>query len=126
MSMKRCSLLLLLVVAVPGCGDGRVTLPTAPVSGTVTYKGKPLEMGRVIFFHSSGQMAGADIGAGGAFVLTAYQGENRVAIECFKGYSRMMTEKSLIPAHYANYSTSGLKFDVAPGDNNKAEFVLKD
>lgn len=124
----------LALVAAMGCGDGRVKLPTAPVAGTVTYQGKPLGFGKIIFFHPSGQAAGSNIAADGAFKLTAYQGQNRVAIECFeadrpgstKARSRMMTDKSLIPDRYANYSTSGLTFEVKPGEDNKAEFTLKD
>lgn len=127
MRMLRCSLPLALAVAVLGCRDGKIRLPTAPVSGSVTYKGKPLSTGRIIFFHSSGQMAGADIGADGAFKLTAYQGKNSVQIECFSSYSREMTDsKSFIPLRYANYSTSELTFEVKPDENNKAEFALKD
>jgi hypothetical protein len=130
----RCLLPLMLVVAM-GCGDGRVKLPTAPVTGTVTYQGKPLASGRIIFFHTSGHATGADLAADGAFKLAAYQGKNQVAIECFapessnagsNGRTNMSHAKSLVPDRYANYSTSGLTFEVKPGENDKAEFTLKD
>ena len=122
-------------MVVLGCKGRGIALPTAPVSGKVTYHGKPLGFGRIAFIHSSGQAAGAEIAADGTFTLTAYQGNNHVAIECFdfdrpgstKTRSRMMAEnKSLIPDRYMNYGTSGLTFEVEPGKDNKAEFTLKD
>jgi hypothetical protein len=135
MSMLRHSPLLVLGVVVLGCGNSRGLPPTAPVSGTVTYKGKPLEMGRVIFFHPSGHGASAELGPSGTFKLIAYQGKNNVAVECFecdrpgskKIRSRFMDENvSLIPNRYLNYSTSGLTFEVKPGTDNKADFALTD
>lgn len=131
MTILRCSLLLLAVV-IAGCRDRGVALPTAPVTGTVIYNGKPLGFGKVIFFHPSGHPAGSNIAADGSFKMNAYTGENRVAIECYdvdrpgstKARSRMGNDKSLIPSHYANPSTSGLTFEVK-SDENKAEFVLK-
>jgi hypothetical protein len=134
MSILRYFLPLMLVAAI-GCGDGRVHLPTAPVVGTVTYQGKPLGGGRIIFFHPSGQAAGADIAANGAFELAAFQGPNQVAIECFaperlgalpEGRATLQRGKSLIPDRYTEISTSGLKFEVTPGEKNKAEFSLTD
>lgn len=135
MSVLRCSVVLILAVAALGCRHRGVGLPTAPVSGRVTYQGKPLGFGRIAFIHSSGQAAGEEIGTDGTFTLTAYQGQNHIAIECFhtdkpgstKKRPRMMHDRpiSLIPERYANYGTSGLTFDVKPGDNT-AEFTLKD
>ena len=134
MNMLRCGVLLILVLVAFGCKHRRVDLPTAPVSGRVTYQGKPLAFGRIAFIHSSGQAAGAKITADGSFTLAAFQGDNRIAIECFdydkpgstKKRSRMLDDnKSLIPDRYMNYGTSGLTFEVKP-DDNKAEFTLND
>ena len=132
MSILRCSLPVLLTVLM-GCGGGTVSLPKASVAGSVTYQGKPLHTGRIIFFHPSGQAASGDLGAGGTFNLVAFQGKNQVAVECFEqpksnlksGPRTMMATKSLIPGRYTEFGTSGLTFDVKPGEN-KAEFVLKD
>jgi hypothetical protein len=134
MSTLRRSLPLVLAVTLLGCGDGSVKLPTAPVVGKVTYQGKPLGMGRMIFFHPSGQAAAADLTPAGTFSLIAYQGKNQVGIECF-GPERpgapsgrrplLVPPKSLIPARYVEPATSGLTLDVKAG-NNEAEFVLKD
>jgi hypothetical protein len=133
MKTARCILLLALAASM-GCGDGRMKLPTASVSGTVTYRGKPLASGKIIFFHETGQAGSADISADGAFTLTAFQGKNQVAIECYAPNKQNPNSPpspgtplgpSLIPRRYIEAGTSGLEFDVKPGDN-KAEIILKD
>jgi hypothetical protein len=134
MKMTRCLLPLVLMAAL-GCGDGRVKLPSAPVTGMVSYQGKPLGMGRVIFLHPSGQAAAASLSAKGTFELVAFQGKNQVAIQCCESAQSASSAetgavgwpvKSLIPRRYAEFATSGLTFDVEHGENNKAEFTLKD
>lgn len=128
--LRRCWLLMLLVAI--GCGDGRVRLPTAGVSGTVTYQGKPLSGGRVLFYHPSGQAAAADIAADGSFKFLAFQGKNQVAVYCYQcegsivGVPPRKPVKSLIPSRYTEVASSGLTFDVKPGDDNAAQFTLKD
>ena len=127
--------LVLAVIAASGCGGRRgIDLPTASVSGKVTYQGKPLSFGRVTFFHPSGHAAGADIAADGTFALNAYQGNNGLSVECYDYLrpgsrvqrSRMGDDKSLIPLRYSVYTTSGLTCEVKPGEGNKAEFTLTD
>jgi hypothetical protein len=123
--------LLVLVVAV-GCGDGRVKLPTASVSGTVAYQGKPLPGGRILFQHSTGQAAAADLATDGSFKLLAFQGKNQVAVYCYQceglivGVPPRKPVKNLIPSRYNEPANSGLTFDVKPGEDNKAQFTLKD
>jgi hypothetical protein len=128
-----CCVLLTLAVVAVGCRHRGVDLPKAPVSGRVTYHGKPLGFGRIAFVHSSGQAAGGELADDGAFTLTAYQGPNSISVECYDyqrpgcktGPSRTGNDKSLIPERYMSYGTSGLTFEVKPNDN-KAEFTLKD
>ena len=127
--MIRCFLPLMLTVAL-GCGGDKLGLPTAPVSGTVAYRAKPLSGGRIVFFHPSGQAVGADIGVDGSFRMVAFQGKNQVAVEYYEqpnggeGGPRSLTaRKSLIPSRYAEFGTSGLMFEVKPGDNT-ADFDL--
>jgi hypothetical protein len=129
-----------ILLAALGCGDGRVKLPTAPVAGTVTLRGKPLGTGRVIFVHDSGQAAAADLAPDGSFKLTAFQGNNRVAVQCFwvkqdapsvlKGPSAKGVAKppavTSVPERYTEHTTSGLTFVVKPDKNDKAAFVLTD
>jgi hypothetical protein len=123
--------LLVLVVAI-GCGDGRVKLPTASVSGTVTYRGKPLPGGRVLFQHSTGQAAAVDIAKDGSFKLLAFQGPNQVAVFCYEcegsivGVPPRKPVKDLIPSRYNDAANSGLTFDVQSGEDNLAQFTLKD
>jgi hypothetical protein len=100
----------------------------------VIYHGKPLGFGRIALIHPSGQAAGAELGADGAFTMTAYQGVNSVSVECYDyqrpgsktGPSRMGNDKSLIPDRYLSYGTSGLVFEVKPDGDNKATFTLTD
>jgi hypothetical protein len=131
--VRLCWFLMFLVVM--GCGDGRVRLPTAAVSGTVTYQGKPLAGGRILFQHPSGQAAAVDIAADGSFKLLAFQGRNQVSVCCYQcddapgvilGVPPNKPVKSLIPARYTEAANSGLTLDVKPGEDNEAEFTLKD
>lgn len=124
----------LVLVAVMGCGDGSVKLPKSPVSGVVTYHGKPLGTGRVGFVHQSGQASSADLAADGTFKMDAFEGKNQVVVECLdpekstpnsKGRIGFPPQESLIPVRYSECSTSGLTCDVKPG-GSKVEFVLKD
>jgi hypothetical protein len=130
----RYSVVLMLAIVAFGCGHRGVDLPTATVVGRVMYRGKPLAGGRIAFIHASGQAAGGELTSDGSFRLDAYQGDNRISVECYdfdvpgstKKRSRMMeNNKSLIPDRYMNYGTSGLTFEVKP-DNNTADFTLKD
>src|SRR3954470_17468135 len=109
-----------------GCGQRK---PTAPVSGLVTYKGKPLTRGRVIFHHASGQYGFGDIGPDGRYKLEAPLGECRVAVECKEEPPPnpppgMLILKSLIPQRYEDHMSSGLKFDVKE-EENTADWKLE-
>jgi len=140
MSIMRFCLLLTLI-AMMGCGGGTVKLPKAPVSGVVTYRGKPLSTGRVCFVHQSGQASTADLAADGTFTLSAFQGRNQVVIECLapeksapgstkgrigfppQGRIGFPPQESLIPTRYSECATSGLTCEVKP-DENHVEFAL--
>jgi hypothetical protein len=102
-----------------GCGKKN---PTAPVSGLVAFKGKPLARGRVVFMHESGQYGYGDIGADGRYTLDAPVGVCRVAISCREAAPPnpppgMLVLKTLIPERYEDHMNSGLKFDVQPAPN---------
>jgi hypothetical protein len=135
MNTLRCPVIWILTVVALGCRHRGVDLPTSPVSGRVTYRGKPLEFGQIAFVHSSGQVAGSELATDGGFKVTAYQGVNRIFIECRdidkpgtaqkRPWMANDRPKSLIPDRYRSYGTSGLTFDVKPGDNT-TEFALKD
>jgi hypothetical protein len=112
--------LLALALLLPsGCAKKK---PTAPVSGLVTFKGKALTRGRVLFNHDSGQYGFGDIGADGRYKLEAPLGECRVAVTCREEPPPnpppgMLILKSLIPERYEDHMRSGLKFDVKEGEN---------
>lgn len=123
-----------LALVLGGCGHD-TQRPTAPVSGLVTYQGKPLDHGRVVFIHEpSGHGAAGEIAADGRYTLNAILGPNAVMIECpcldpkatssVAGRPNMLMPPSLIPARYADHMRSGLKCSVQD-KNTTANFNLK-
>jgi hypothetical protein len=118
-----------LVLAIGG-GCGRAQRPTAPVSGVITYQGKPLDHGRVVFIHESGEATAADIGADGRYTMKAVVGHNALIVECRDLSGSLprrgggMFPASLIPERYGEHMRSGLSCDVKT-ENNIANFDLK-
>ncbi|WP_145231808.1 hypothetical protein [Gimesia algae] len=126
-----CSVLLLLSI-MTGCGEQIDKKPTAPVKGIVTYEGKPLETGEVVFFPDSGeQIAHGKIQPDGSFQLTTYEegdgafpGTHKVTIiseRDMEGISaedpEASMEPSFIPTKYNMQKSSGLTAVVKEGDN---------
>jgi hypothetical protein len=141
--LKRLVLLSLVVLAL-GCGEKRNTPPTAPVTGKVTYKGKPVIGGTVTFNPEEalkGNPGSGDIAEDGTYSLTTYEvgdgavlGKHTVTVQVFPG-QRGGPEAALpgmesklpspIPKKYADPSTSKLTFEVKEGDN-VADLTLED
>ena len=125
------SLMIALCLAA-GCGPAKH--PTGPVSGQVTYKGKPLTKGRVIFIHEKGPYAYGDISPNGRYLCQAPLGECKVAISCRedppenlppeKIVPGVYNMKSLIPERYENHMASGLKLEVR-AEANTADWKLE-
>jgi hypothetical protein len=125
--------LVLALAGLEGCGPAKH--PTAPVSGQVTFKGKPLTRGRVIFVHEAGPSAFGDIGPDGRYQLDAPVGPCGVAISCRedppanlppeKIQPGVFNTRSLIPERYEDHMNSGFKFTVQRGKTNTADWVLK-
>lgn len=131
-------------VLLMGCGGSEFQL--APAKGKVTYKGKPLEFGTVIFIPEKGPAATGQIQADGTFVLEtgthtgpmrkgAVVGKHKVEIRCLEtqrpGYKppegqEMPAGKSLIPIQYNQASTSGLTAEVTAQGPNEFTLDLKD
>ena len=120
------------VSVMTGCGEQIEKKPTAPVKGVVTYQGKPLETGEIVFFPQTGeQIAHGKIQPDGSFQLTTYDegdgafpGTHKVSIiseRDMEGVSAEDPEASLepsyIPAKYNMQKTSGLTAVVKEGDN---------
>jgi len=118
--------------AMTGCAEQIDKKPTAPVKGVVTYEGKPLETGEIVFFPETGeQIAHGKIQPDGSFELTTYEegdgafpGTHTVTIiseRDMEGVSAEDPEASLepsyIPVKYNMQKTSGLTAVVKEGDN---------
>ncbi|MBL8851335.1 MAG: hypothetical protein JNG89_16755 [Planctomycetaceae bacterium] len=106
-----------------GCGG---ELDTVSVDGTVTYDGKPLEMGIVRFVpvDPEGMLATGPLKAGGEFTLSTrgsdgvLEGDYTVTVESFLIDDTVPEKdrelgiggkKSAIPQKYSDPETSGLK-----------------
>lgn len=130
---------LLVALAVTGCIKAR---SLAPVRGQVTYQGKPLRFGIVMFQPEYGKPALGRIQGDGTFHMAvdgegngAVVGMNRVRIACFQGQDAdaMRVEdtersqgRSLIPKKYSLYDTSGITVDVRPHTNGPVVLELMD
>lgn len=127
----------LTIVFLTGCGTGP---ELGQVSGTVSYKGKPVTFGSVALKHSAGgPTSRAEIQPDGTFILATSEGagaavgHNLIRVTSYEsqdpnrsGAEMAGLGKSLIPEHYTNYVTSGLTCDVAPGENPPLVLELKD
>jgi hypothetical protein len=130
-----------LLVSVVGCGRRGAAM--APVGGSVSYQGKPLNFGGVIFQPGAGgSCATGVIQSDGTFQLStpgsgdgAVIGTHRVAISCFESQSpdfpptKPGTEpvigKLLIPRKYVSPATSGIVVEVK-AENEPFRFELVD
>jgi hypothetical protein len=129
-------LFLIPVAMLVGCGhDGRL----GRVHGTVRLDGRPVPSGTVRFVPDAGRGANGKIESDGTYALGTFGqsdgallGPHKVAIVAYEngGEERPAYElrnqkmKPLVPEKYMSPGTSGLTFEVAPGDN-QADFELK-
>ena len=122
---------LLVATTIVGCGP-RDSLRLAPVHGTVTYQGKPLEHGRVVFNpedESGGVAAVGIIASDGSYEMRtrdrdgAALGKYLVTIQCRQKrdekHARDMSyiPPLLIPKKYWSLE-SPLRFEVQDGENH--------
>ena len=132
-----------LTIALIFSGCGKPPHQLVPISGKVTYNGKPLPFGCVKFQPETGQWARGTIQSDGTFKMVtpgegdgAAVGINKVSITCFENQDPakqkngagmgMVLGRSLIPKKYSSFDTSGLTIDVVDGNNEPAIFDLKD
>lgn len=117
-----------------GCGERQ---ELAPVRGKVTYQGKPLTSGVVMFQPQNGPPARGQIQPDGAFELEllgeglgAPLGPNKVRISSREQPKDTGAEiglgKLLIPKRYTDFDTSGLQVEVTPGQSDPFVFELHD
>jgi hypothetical protein len=104
MKLPLVSLLLFLLATVVGCGGDRHTY--AKVKGTVTYNGKPVDKGEVIFTVEGKPAAVIDI-IDGKFAGQAIVGSNRVSVSA--------TKKSATPIKYSKEVLAQKKAYIAQG-----------
>jgi hypothetical protein len=131
---KRCRTpvrILLLSCVVAGCGssDGLYS-----VTGRVTFRGQPLEHGSIVFVAPKSRQVTGEIERGeivGVTTITTGDGiaagEYMVAItsrDRSEKYKDSMAPPSIIPARYADVSTSRLSATIQPNGNNALQFDL--
>lgn len=122
--MWQIPLLLCCSMACLGCGSSGRNLPTAPVTGTVTYS-KPFPKGEVIFKHPSGELTVAKFQADGKYQATVPLGANLIMVRSQTssfaeggrpgGQQEIFTDH--IPRRYGDFSTSKLEYTVKESDN---------
>jgi hypothetical protein len=131
-----CGLILALLFLSAGCGqDAKL----GRVHGVVRIDGKPLATGTVRFVPDAGRAASGQIQSDGTYSLGTYGkadgaliGTHRVAIIAYQKAEVAESNtrpadvtavnpnvKPLVPARYMAVGTSGLTFEVKPGDNPK-------
>jgi hypothetical protein len=122
------SLALTLAITLPLAGCGGPELPRMhKVSGVVSFDGKPVNEGTVMFLHAATQDSQqAELGPEGEFELEVREGQHKVAVEpivietppsATSPGSSDYKKVSNIPARYRSADTSGFTANVtSPGE----------
>lgn len=114
-----------------GCGDGASPLsaPRYPVSGAVTFRGKPVSEGKVIFYRSQVGSITAKIDKAGAFVFDEAQGvpagDYRVGLAPPEVYEIPPRPHPTFPDKYRFADTSGLTATVKSAGDNLFTFDMQ-
>ncbi|MBA2114195.1 hypothetical protein [Bremerella alba] len=115
---------LFLVALLTGCGQAGPE--TGQVSGTVTYNGKTLPAGTIVFIpEKEGSLtAYAEIQEDGTYVAGTEAfgpgvplGKHRVMISAFIDHGPEKPVEAILPEKFSSDRKSGLTVDVEPGDN---------
>jgi hypothetical protein len=135
--LQAAPLLAALAVALSSCAESGPA--TYPVTGKVSYQGKPLPLGTVMFISDSGPAAASSIGEDGTYRLEAVPGKHRVSVVAMtKQQGRpdptvdggidttgFPPAKSLVPPKYNEYGTSGIQVEVKPDGENQIDIQLE-
>ena len=122
------------VILFTGCGPKGRGLPTAKVTGTVTYANKSLPHGKIVFRHTSGEMTAIPFGEDGKFELDVTVGKNLVMVQSMSSsrdnggpdsFKTMEKFTRHIPDRYFEFDTSGLELDV-PKSGTEFDVVITD
>jgi hypothetical protein len=126
-----------MLLMLAGCGEsGPVTYP---VTGKVSYQGKPLPLGTMMFVSESSPPASATIEPDGSYHLEAAEGKYRVSVVAMppqQGRPDPNVEggfdttgfppvKPLVPSKFNDYNTSGVEVEVKGEGENKIDIELK-
>lgn len=118
-----------LFVATSGCDGGPKLRPDwAIVSGTVTYQGKPLPGGEVVWCTEKDGCAivrGGAVREDGSFALDAPIGPAKVAIHTADLKQAQSSRYVDVPAKYTDPELSGLTYDVKAGENKDVRLELE-
>jgi hypothetical protein len=131
-ALATCVATLLVLI---GCSDGRMR--TAPVKGTITYKGKPVPQGSIMFQpENNGPSATANI-KDGSYSLKTYRngdgavlGKHKVTVISLEDQAGLLPETRanlpppIVPLHYSFPDKSGLTATVED-KSNTIDFHLK-
>ncbi len=102
----------LMVLAAIGCSG---EIPKSKINGTVTFKGKPLQSGKIKFVGTKGA-AIANIKADGTFTITdvVVPDEFKVGVTKPMGGTKVDSERPHfeVPEKYGDPNTSGLQYSV--------------
>lgn len=124
------------LVMVAGCGGSGDPDDVAPVpaAGSVTYKGKPVDHGQVVFQPEKGRPARGEI-EGGQFTMStvregdgAAPGKQHIAVIVtaetkVKGGDTDVTY--LVPEKYASPDSSGIEIDLPKGGSRSIQIELQ-
>src|SRR5262245_3718556 len=114
-------------LALAGCGSSGPK--TAPVRGTVTYKGKPVPNGTVTFIPDAGHHATGDIRPDGSYTLTTFKpgdgavpAKYKVIVVAMQDMTGRLPEDRtplpppIVPNKYTSIATTDLVAEVKAGE----------
>ena len=140
----RALVALLLAALVAGCDSSPAGPETVAATGTVSFRGSPVESANVIFQPldqgNSAPASQAVTDGNGRFELTTHVGVGKFKPGIVPGkYAVTITKldtasisttlappKHLLPQKYANSNTSGLTADVPAADSSEFNFSLSE
>ena len=128
MRSRWCRLVVLLIVAVGGCGPSPST-GLVPVSGRVTYRGKGVPLATVQLLPDAGRADPVPTATGqtaedGTFTLQTPPRGPGVAPGRYR--ATVQQYNSAIPTKYANPGTTTLLVEVPPGGLTNWQLPLRD
>jgi hypothetical protein len=106
-----------------GCGsaEGPYAAPTVPVKGKVSYKGKLLSQGEMVFEpDSAGREAHGNIQPDGTFELTTYKPGDGAVLGTHRVAVTGTSKKDAVPIKYKSVSSSKTEVEIAEGKTDYA------